>query len=207
VATRRLSSVPRRSSMVGAILLACGVFALVRTGGMTGDGNSDLHWRWTKTPEQRLLAQAGDEPAARPSTPAVVAAATPEQPLPAPAQPEPLASTSAPTSAKTPEKPPVPSAAETRAHWAGFPRTHRRRRHSRRGDRDRLVEVAAGLAVAPPRRTRLVVLRGPRQPPLHPGAARRGRGRLLLQPDHRRAGVETQERDPVLGVEWRRWSA
>ena len=25
---------------------------------------SDLHWRWTPTPEQRLLAQAGDEPAA-----------------------------------------------------------------------------------------------------------------------------------------------
>ena len=36
---------------------------------MTGDGDSDLHWRWTQTPEERLLAQAGDEPAAPPSTP------------------------------------------------------------------------------------------------------------------------------------------
>src|SRR5262249_10120742 len=125
VATRRLSSVPRRSSMVGAILLACGVFALVRTGWMTGDGNLDLHWRWTKTPEQRLLAQAGDEPAARPSTPGAVAAAMPEQPLPAPAQPEPLASTSAPTAANTPEKPPVRSAAETRAIWPAFRRPNR----------------------------------------------------------------------------------
>src|SRR2546425_1150107 len=61
-ASRRLSTGPRRISMVAAILLACGLFTLVRTGGVTGDGKSDLHWRWTPTPEQRLLAQAGDEP-------------------------------------------------------------------------------------------------------------------------------------------------
>ena len=64
VASRRLSSGPRRASMVAAILLACGVFTLMRTGGITGDADSDLHWRWTKTPEERLLAQAGDEPTA-----------------------------------------------------------------------------------------------------------------------------------------------
>ena len=39
--------------------------------GMTGDAESDLHWRWTQTPEQRLLAQAADEPAALPPAPAV----------------------------------------------------------------------------------------------------------------------------------------
>src|SRR5580765_21544 len=61
VAARRLSSGPRRVSMVAAILLACGLFTLVRTGGISGEGKSDLHWRWTKTPEERLLAQAGDE--------------------------------------------------------------------------------------------------------------------------------------------------
>src|SRR6185436_14884217 len=49
----------RRASLVAAILLACSVFLLIRTGGMTGDADSDLHWRWTKTPEERLLAQAG----------------------------------------------------------------------------------------------------------------------------------------------------
>jgi outer membrane protein assembly factor BamB len=59
---RRLSTGPRRASMIVAILLACGAFALVRTGGVTAGGDSDLHWRWTKTPEERLLAQAGDEP-------------------------------------------------------------------------------------------------------------------------------------------------
>ena len=119
-ASRRLSSGPRRASMVAAILLACGVFTLLRTGGITGDGASDLHWRWTQTPEQRLLAQAGDEPAVRPSAPAAVAAAAPEQPLPAPARAEPLAPTSAPTAAKTPETRPVPAAAEPPAIWPGF---------------------------------------------------------------------------------------
>jgi len=70
VASRRLSSGPRRASMVATILVACGVFTLLRTGGITGDADSDLHWRWTKTPEERLLAQTGDEPAALPSAPA-----------------------------------------------------------------------------------------------------------------------------------------
>src|SRR5438093_5592949 len=70
VASRRLSTGPRRASMVATILLACGMFTLLRTGGITGDADSDLHWRWTKTPEERLLAQTGDEPAALPPAPA-----------------------------------------------------------------------------------------------------------------------------------------
>src|SRR5437879_1040096 len=58
VASRRLSSGPRRASMVAAILLGCGVLALVRTGGITGDADSDFHWRWDQAPEQPLLARA-----------------------------------------------------------------------------------------------------------------------------------------------------
>src|SRR4029077_16293698 len=58
-----------RASMLSAILLACGVCALLRPGGMTGDGNSDLHWRWTQTPEERLLALAGNAPTAPPAPP------------------------------------------------------------------------------------------------------------------------------------------
>ena len=42
VATRRLSNGPRRATMVATILLACGVWALVRTDGITGEANSDL---------------------------------------------------------------------------------------------------------------------------------------------------------------------
>ena len=70
VAIRRLADGPRRASMVATILFACGVFTLLRTGGITGGADSDLHWRWTKTPEERLLDQTGDEPTALASAPA-----------------------------------------------------------------------------------------------------------------------------------------
>ncbi|MBA3322115.1 MAG: PQQ-like beta-propeller repeat protein, partial [Pyrinomonadaceae bacterium] len=68
VAGRHLSRGPRHASMAAAILLACGVMTLLRTGGLTGDGASDFAWRWSQTPEERLLAQAGDEPGALPSS-------------------------------------------------------------------------------------------------------------------------------------------
>lgn len=74
VATRRLSNGLRRASLVVAVVLACSVFTLLRTGGITGDADSDLHWRWTKTPEERLLAQASNEPAAPASLPAAATA-------------------------------------------------------------------------------------------------------------------------------------
>jgi outer membrane protein assembly factor BamB len=76
VASRGLSGGLRRASMVASILIACGVFTLIRTGGVTGEADSDLHWRWTKTPEERLLAQGGDEPTT--STPAPAPAKIPE---------------------------------------------------------------------------------------------------------------------------------
>lgn len=42
-ASRRLSTGSRRAAMVATLLLACGVFALLHTGGISGDGESDLH--------------------------------------------------------------------------------------------------------------------------------------------------------------------
>ena len=82
VASRRLSAAPRRAAMIATILLACGVWTLFRSKGVTGDGFPEFAWRWTETPEERLLARAGDDPMAIPSAPA--AAATPEEPSPAP---------------------------------------------------------------------------------------------------------------------------
>ncbi|MBI3682466.1 MAG: PQQ-binding-like beta-propeller repeat protein, partial [Acidobacteria bacterium] len=75
VASRRLSDGPRRATMVATILLACAVWTLLRTGGISGSGDSDLAWRWSKTPEERLLAQAVDQPAALPAAPAALPAA------------------------------------------------------------------------------------------------------------------------------------
>jgi outer membrane protein assembly factor BamB len=71
----RLSDGRRRAVIAASILLACGAWALVRTGGITGEANSDLHWRWSQTPEQRLLAHANDEPTTLASVLAAPAAA------------------------------------------------------------------------------------------------------------------------------------
>jgi len=69
VATARLSNPLRRASMLAMILLACGAWTLVRTGGIMGDGSSQFAWRWSKTPEQRLLvAPTNHKPTIAPPT-------------------------------------------------------------------------------------------------------------------------------------------
>src|SRR6267143_420306 len=176
VGPRRLSDGPRRATMVATILLASGMWALVRTGGFTASSfRNDLHWRWTKTPEERLLAKSGNEPGAllavRP------AAETPEKRLVAKAGKDPE------------ELPPVRAAAKT----------PEKRLVAKAGDAPEPLPSVAPDTVAD--RTGLVVLRGPRRPPLHSRAARSRRGRRLLQADHRRAGVGPPRPDPVLGVE------
>ena len=73
VATQRLSAGGlRRATMVATILLACGVWALLRTNGITGDAASEFAWRWAETAEERLLAHAGDKRAAIPPARATV---------------------------------------------------------------------------------------------------------------------------------------
>ena len=137
VASRRLADGPRRAALVAAILLACGVWTLVRTGGFTADFENDFAWRWSETPEERLLAQAGDEPVAVPGAGAALAAAkTPEEPLAAQARDEPAAPPPASEAAETAEEPlvaqagdepaaapgdaPAPARAERGADWPGF---------------------------------------------------------------------------------------
>lgn len=61
VASHHLAAVPRRVAMVAVMLVAFGLFTLIRTGGFTGDFVNDLHWRWSKSHEEQLLAK-GDEP-------------------------------------------------------------------------------------------------------------------------------------------------
>jgi outer membrane protein assembly factor BamB len=125
VATRRLSDRTRRVTMVAAIVLACGAWALLRTGGFTGYGDSDFAWRWSPSPEERLLAQAADEPMAAP------AAETPEEPATGPG--DDAAKLPAPAAAgETPEEPLVAEAgeepaalgdtpaAEPASDWPGF---------------------------------------------------------------------------------------
>jgi hypothetical protein len=58
VVTRRFSAALRRVALVVAILLACGVFTIIRTGGVSAEFDNDILWRWCKTPEQLVLALA-----------------------------------------------------------------------------------------------------------------------------------------------------
>ncbi|KPL16988.1 MAG: hypothetical protein AMS26_02490, partial [Bacteroides sp. SM23_62] len=69
VASRRLSAVIRRATMVVTIMLACGVWILLRSDGITGDAGAVFAWRWAKTPEELFLAQSGNEPTVVQSVP------------------------------------------------------------------------------------------------------------------------------------------
>ncbi|HWN09908.1 MAG TPA: PQQ-binding-like beta-propeller repeat protein [Pyrinomonadaceae bacterium] len=59
VAARRLSDKTRKVVIAATIILACSAWALVRTGGFTANFDNDFAWRWSKTPEERLLALEG----------------------------------------------------------------------------------------------------------------------------------------------------
>ena len=145
VATHRLSDGVRRVTMVATILLACGVWALVRTGGFTAATfKNDLHWRWTKTPEERLVTKSGSELGTLPPAAAVPPAAAigktlekrDDAPLASKSGNEPAAVSPVRAAAEAPEKrlaakagsapARLPSAPpEPAAEWPGFRGPHR----------------------------------------------------------------------------------
>jgi outer membrane protein assembly factor BamB len=135
----RLPSGPRRAVLTAGILLACGAFTLLRTGGLSGEGDSDLHWRWSPTPEERLLALSGDEPAAAgedtPGLPGTSPALSTGRAHVGPGA-EPALGAGLPT-------PPPSMAAATAAQWPGF----------RGADRDGIVhgfQIATDWSRFPP---------------------------------------------------------
>jgi outer membrane protein assembly factor BamB len=104
----RLSTGRRRAAIAAAILLTCGAFTLIRTDGLTSV-RSEIRWRWTPTPEERLLAQTASEkdPAPPPAQPV----ASPETPPPAPSPDKSAEPAPVPAAAKSPER---------NAEWPGF---------------------------------------------------------------------------------------
>jgi outer membrane protein assembly factor BamB len=148
---RRSADGPRRATIAGAILLASLCWLLVRTEGISGDHVLSFNWRWTASPEERLLARIDREPA--PPAPAPAASASPAtspstvvpsaQPTPSAqagaAKPVPRATTPvpAPTAAA-----PLPSGGAT-ADWPGF----------RGAERDGIVHglrIATDWSASPP---------------------------------------------------------
>lgn len=113
VAGRRLPTGARRAVLAAAIVTGCAGWLLLRTDGIKGNAASELAWRWTKTPEQRLLARSDAEPAALPppvvskrAAPATLSAKVESVPTPAILSP--------PRAANLPS-----------IRWAGFRGAHR----------------------------------------------------------------------------------
>jgi outer membrane protein assembly factor BamB len=146
VLTRRLPDGLRRATMVATMVLACVPFALVRTAGVLGAG-SEWHFRWTPTPEERLLAEAKDElPAVAPLPPAAPAPVAETPPAAAAAKPPETTATATPSlpAADLVER----AAAETSApaaaaEWPGF-------RGPQRDSIIRGVRINADWSASPP---------------------------------------------------------
>ena len=102
--TRDRTAGMRYASLVVAMVIACGLCTLVKTAGVRG-GGFEFHWRWTPTPEERLLAEGSDDPAPTPPAPAAEA---PREPPAATANGHAVA---APPPLAVPRKP---------AEWPGF---------------------------------------------------------------------------------------
>ena len=117
-ATRRLPDSARRVSLVAAVLLACTPWTLVRTAGLIGPG-SEFHWRWTETPEDRLLASDDDDPVVPPAStmsPAIAkeppAPETAKQPVAPDRSAPPVSAAAIESAARVGTAPP--------AEWPGF---------------------------------------------------------------------------------------
>ncbi len=137
-ASRRLAPGARGAAAAAAIVLGCLPWMLVRTGGIDANGKSDFHWRWTPTPEDRLLAQA-DEP--KPVAPAP--AEIPEPAAVANPEDKTKASAATPAAKVEPAAAPVPTRP---AEWPGF----------RGPDRDDVVhgvQIATDWSQSPPTET------------------------------------------------------
>ncbi len=79
VISDRLDGALRLPAMAVAIVLACVAMTLVRTDGIM-NGGAQLHWRWTPSAEERLLARGNDDPTVVPAAAAKTAAAEPAPP-------------------------------------------------------------------------------------------------------------------------------
>src|SRR5687768_3075569 len=131
----------QRATMVLAIVLSCAVWTLARTAGFTGAFDNELSWRWTPTPEDRVLAQGDDTP----PTPLIPIAGT--TPVAAPAAPATSSATAVAEALKSDERlvsAPAAESVNASLDWPGF----------RGRDRDgivRGVRIATDWSASPPK--------------------------------------------------------
>ena len=67
VVSRKFTDRIRRVTMILTIVLAAGIWTLLRTNGMTSHLHHDLAWRWAKTEEDRFLSRTENEPMSLPA--------------------------------------------------------------------------------------------------------------------------------------------
>jgi hypothetical protein len=129
-ASTRLPDRLRPATIATAVLLACGAWTLVRTEGISGDHVAEFAWRWARSPEERLLAEAEAPAPRRPATPAakIPEARPTEQASDPPAAGLPASAAADPSHARVvglagdgPATPPAASpGAKTAGGWPGF---------------------------------------------------------------------------------------
>jgi outer membrane protein assembly factor BamB len=110
----------RRTVAVIATLLACAMWTLLRTDGITGAGSSQLAWRWTPTAEERLLAEADPVPAAAAGIAAPAPEAAPAPGVAADASPAAGSAPIADTAATEPARRSPAVDDEGAVEWPGF---------------------------------------------------------------------------------------
>ena len=115
VTTRRFPDRIRQATMVATIIIACGGWALLRQHGINGDHQATFGWRWSKSAEERLLAQATREPAASLPSVSTVTAPSPTTPTTSTA----TASPGSPVQEAANSSAPPPTK-EAKAEWPGF---------------------------------------------------------------------------------------
>ena len=210
MASRRLSSGFRRASMVVAMLLACGSGRSCALVGLPATPRP-ISGRWTPTPEERLLAQADDEPWRCARTGAMAEPDAPSRPGPTDLPHQAPILTRLPRSesgfgGRRSDGTLCHGRVRTEADWPGF-------RGAEPDSIVRGVRIDTDWAQKPP----VELWRRPIGPGWSSFSVRgdliytqeqRGDDEVVsLQVDNRRAGVATSRRGPFLGVEWRRRSA
>jgi len=120
-ASRGLSAGARRASMAVTLVAACGLFAIIRTDGVSSSLlGSDYRWRWTPTAEELLLARAMEEPKPLPpAPPAVSVPETTKEATVVPAAPVPVAAEKG-TGLAMSEGGISPKRDSSRVEWPGF---------------------------------------------------------------------------------------
>jgi len=136
VATRESRPSTRRLALIATVIIASVPISLVRTGGIGGHSGMELHWRWTPTAEELLLARGSDELKPLPPAPAVE--------TPAPAAAAPIDKAAAPIAEKAAAPAPSPVVEDARpAEWPGF-------RGPNRDSVVRGVRISTDWAASPP---------------------------------------------------------